>query len=478
MGGAGSDYDPTSIVKTSYVSDVPILVVTINYRLGILGFGASSDLATLANIDPRGCAEASDKCTSRDASVESAGVNLGYQDMKMAMNWTFSNIAAFGGDPGRITIWGQSAGAFGVSAMLVGHQGAALGADRIPYQSNPPRPPFRGAIMMSGAPSGAPLPRPADRDGFWNEALSGVNCDPVALATPQARIDCIRKADWKDLRKIAIAQRNATDWNVQHEKYALGSYPWTPVLDGGAGRGGFFGDPPSVTLAKGDFARVPLISGNVEDEGTLFAPDDFLDAATFDRWFPAITFANTSTSVAVANDVLSSFDKLYPDDPLVGSPYDPTTGNKSDRFFPGADNQYKRAASLYGDARFQAGRRQLLDSGIVTNATPAAYSYAFMDPSPRAKVDLGVPHSSDLDVIFGNTRSPLTAVMARQFAAFTTRLDPNGNAMPNWPRYDHADPGRLLLAYKSGGTGIMSDTYRQAQMDFINSARVRQLFNN
>lgn len=476
--GAGSDYDPTSIVRTSYLSTVPVMIVTINYRLGILGFAASSDLANLANLDPQGCASPGNRCTSRDASVESAGVNLGYQDIKMALNWTFTNIAAFGGDPGKVTIWGQSAGAFGVSAMLVGHQGAALGKDVAPYQMNPPRPPFRAAIMMSGSPSGPPLPRPVDRDNFWHEMLVALKCDGDALNTPAARIDCVRKANWQDLRRISQDQHNETDWNVQHQRYALSSYPYTPVLDGGAGAGGFFGVAPSVALARGDFARVPLIAGDCEDEGTLFAPTDFSPQDS-SKWLQQVAFANTSVSVAAQDSVLHRLlDVEYPNDPAVGSPYDPSNGNKADRFFVGSDNPYKQLASLYGDLRFQAGRRQLLDSGINTSATPVAYSYQFMDPSPRSPVALGTVHGADLDVIFGNTRSPLTAVMARQWASFATRLDPNGNAMPNWPPYDHADPGRLILMYKNGGTGVMADTYRQENMDFINTQQVRQLLNN
>ena len=223
---------------------------------------------------------------------------------------------------------------------------------------------------------------------------------------------------------------------------------------------------------------MPLIAGDVEDEGTLFAPESFDNPAEYTRWFQGVMFANSSVSVAAADGIQQQFDREYPDDPVVGSPYDPVNGNRTDRFFPGADNQYKRASSIYGDVRFQAGRRQLLDLGITTGATPAAFSYAFQDPSPRAPLDQGVPHSSDLDVIFGNTRSPLTAVMARQWASFATRLTPNGNAMPNWPQYDHADPGRMLLSYKNGGTGIMADTYRQSGIDLINSPEVRQLFNN
>ncbi|CAO1627128.1 unnamed protein product [Sympodiomycopsis kandeliae] len=478
QGGAGSDYDPTSIVQTSEKSGLPVMVVTINYRLALLGFAASSDIAALANIEPVGCADPQSKCTSRDAGAESAGLNLGYHDMKMALNWTYTNIQGFGGDPGKITIMGQSAGAFGVSALLLGHQGSAVGADQNPYADNPPRPPFQGAIMMSGSPSGPAMPRPIDRDDFWNEMLVSTNCADPSLGTPAARIDCARKAKWQDLLTISLRQRNETDWNLQRERFALGAYPWTPTLDGGAAIGGFFGQAPSVIQGQGDFAKVPIITGDVEDEGTLFAPHDFDDFAIGNKWLQGIYFANTTFNASDRDEIQALLDKEYPDNPVVGSPYTPLNGNKLDRFFPGLDNQYKRLSSLYGDLRFQAGRRLLLDTGLTTKTTPAAYSYAFLDPSPREPISMGVPHSTDLDVYFGNIKSPLTSVMVRQFSAFATNLSPTGNNLPEWPVYDHGNPGRVILAYKDGATGMALDTYRADGMDLINSPRVRQLFNS
>ena len=81
--GAGSDYDPTPLLAPQNV-----IVVTINYRLGYLGFLAQ---------------------TALDSEGHDAG-NYGLMDQQFAMQWVQNNIAAFGGDPSNVTIFGESAG--------------------------------------------------------------------------------------------------------------------------------------------------------------------------------------------------------------------------------------------------------------------------------------------------------------------------------------------------------------------------------
>jgi para-nitrobenzyl esterase len=122
VNGAGSDYDPSVMV-----ADNDIIVVTINYRLGSLGFLAASVLAATA---PNAFENAGD-----------AG-NYGLMDQQLAMAWVQQNIAGFGGDPQTVTIGGESAGGLSVSTHL---------ASTNTFKSLTNRNLFGGAIIESGA---------------------------------------------------------------------------------------------------------------------------------------------------------------------------------------------------------------------------------------------------------------------------------------------------------------------------------------
>ena len=85
--GAGSDMGP------SYFMDEDIILVTINYRLGVFGFLNTGD--------------------------EFVTGNMGIRDMILALKWTHANVASFGGDPEKITIFGESAGAAAVHSLMI-----------------------------------------------------------------------------------------------------------------------------------------------------------------------------------------------------------------------------------------------------------------------------------------------------------------------------------------------------------------------
>lgn len=108
--------------------------------------------------------------------------------------------------------------------------------------------------------------------------------------------------------------------------------------------------------------------------------------------------------------------RLYPDDPTLGSPFDPVGLNKSDRIY-GPTNQYKRAAAIFGDTAFQSGqypmpfvkgtatymfplrilgRRALLDAYITIDEFYPAYTYLFTQPTAGAPPAAGVSHGSEI----------------------------------------------------------------------------------
>lgn len=123
--GSANDFDPTVFLESAQKSNRSAAVfVAANYRLGLLGFLASSSLQA-----------------SRDANEDNVILNPAMQDQRVAIQWVRDNIKAFGGDSDRITLWGQSAGAFGVGAQLLAH-------------ANDAHRPFHAVILQSGGPAG------------------------------------------------------------------------------------------------------------------------------------------------------------------------------------------------------------------------------------------------------------------------------------------------------------------------------------
>jgi len=113
--------DPTRLVLRALALRKPLIAVTINYRLGIFGFGISSDIIATQQ--------------SEDALK---GGNFGLGDQRIALRWVSQNISAFGGDPTRVTIGGQSAGGISVQIHVL----------EAKFGGQPPL--FRRAIQQSG----------------------------------------------------------------------------------------------------------------------------------------------------------------------------------------------------------------------------------------------------------------------------------------------------------------------------------------
>jgi carboxylesterase type B len=116
--GSTSMYDGTSLVAESVAQGKPIVFVAVNYRLG--GFGFLPGKEVLAD----------------------GSANLGLLDQRLGLQWVADNIAAFGGDPGKVTIWGESAGAISVLDQMMLYDGDNN------YNGKPL---FRAAIMNSGS---------------------------------------------------------------------------------------------------------------------------------------------------------------------------------------------------------------------------------------------------------------------------------------------------------------------------------------
>ncbi|MGO9776070.1 MAG: carboxylesterase/lipase family protein [Terracidiphilus sp.] len=184
-----------------------VVLVTINYRLGVFGFLATADLAKEAN---------------------GAAGNYGLLDMVSALQWVKANIKNFGGDPQNVTIFGESAGSLAVSTLM-----ASLAARGL----------FQKAIGESGATFGDTLPTDTleareKADGAWVDSLG--------------------------VKSLAELRALPTDKILDAVKNKKGGF-W-PVVDGK-----LLTEPVPVTYAAGKQAHVPLLAGWNRDEGSFFA---------------------------------------------------------------------------------------------------------------------------------------------------------------------------------------------------------------
>ena len=239
VNGAGSDYDPSVMV-----ADNNIIVVTINYRLGSLGFLAASVLAATA--------------PNAFQNVGDAG-NYGFMDQQFAMAWVHDNIAAFGGDPKTVTIGGESAGGLSVSSHL---------ASTNTFRSLTGHDLFGGAIIESGAYMYHDVPSLATYQTLSN-----------TFAQQDANAFCGGTLTLACLQGLTAAQVFANEMDF-----------------GGFGIAPNFGTKIlpldlHTAFSTGQFNHVPVLQGTNANEGRLFEPSFFPAAVTAPFGTPATIFA-------------------------------------------------------------------------------------------------------------------------------------------------------------------------------------------
>jgi para-nitrobenzyl esterase len=367
MNGSGSvgAYDGAAFARDG------VVFVSINYRLAAEGFLFLGD----------------------------GTANLGLLDQLAALHWVQRNIAAFGGDPARVTVAGQSAGAMSVTTLLSMPLAEGL---------------FTRAIAQSGAGAHTLASQDARRVGGYLADALGVPPDRESIkAVPLDKL--VRAAS--DLVASVQTSPDPARWG----KLTLSLLPFAPVIDGQV-----VPAPPVEAMAAGRGSGVPLLIGSTLDEARLFlvAPGiiDFVDE-------PGLAAA--AGAYGLAGNGLAAYRANRPG----GSPGDILAAVITDWFF-------RVPAIRVAEAR-------------GASAAARTWMYRFDWPEPKANHGLGACHAAEIPYVFGTSAradvrpligdSPSQAVADRAhrvWVDFITRGE------PGWAPYGTASRTTGLLTEK------------------------------
>ena len=350
-----------------------VVVVTFNYRLGALGFLAHP---ALCHDD------------------ESGRANWGLHDQVRALEWVHENVGAFGGDPLNVTVFGESAGAMSISALLASHACGTL---------------FHRAVLQSGPPATATVEwgrRRAERlvELAGGGPPVGIDRGPLERLEPPALVRGAQE----------LAKRAPSEGGLP--------LPLLPVVEGD-----LLSRPPADAIADGSAARVPLLVGTTRDEAALFIA---LDPSAQDLDTEAVM---RRLRRVVTQDAARSLVELYSEarDARGEStaPRDLLTALTTDFVFRLPTLELATAAHKHQQSTF---------------------AYLFTWESPFLGGIFGSSHGLDIPFVFGSVHNQaigtfsgtgpeafdLSEAMQQAWLAFARTGNPSCDAVRDWPAYD------------------------------------------
>ncbi|EKV11605.1 Extracellular lipase, putative [Penicillium digitatum] len=402
--GSTAIYDGSNFVTASVKLGMPVIFVAMNYRLGGFGFLPGAEI-------------------QKDRSA-----NLGLLDQRLALQWVADNIAAFGGDPSKVTIWGESAGAISVFDQMAMYDGDHT------YNGAPL---FRGAIMNSGSMVPANPVNGTKGQAVYDTVVKNAGCRGA-----NDTLECLRELDYTKFLNAANSVPGILGYNSVAESYL-------PRPDGTV-----LTESPDQLVLQGKYAPVPFIVGDQEDEGTIFA----LFQSNLTTTDQVVDYLQNLFFFDASRQQLTDLVATYHDFKEDGSPF--RTGSLYN-WYP----QYKRLAAILGDLTFTLTRRGFLS--YTQKAKPDVPSWSYLSSYDRGIPFLGTFHGSDVvQVLYGILPNYGSKSLHSYFLSFAYEQDPNANAgdYMEWPPWGN---NQSLMNFFIDHGALLPDTFRQDSYEQI-----------
>lgn len=366
--GTRAGYDGNALVRKG------VVVVTINYRLGIFGYLAHPGLSA--------------------ESEHGVSGNYGLLDQVAALEWVQRNISKFGGDPGRVTIFGESAGAASVCLLMATPLAEGL---------------FHRAIGQSGGAFGTMSRLSEDFGGRPSHESVGQAFADELVGEEAATVE--------EMRAASTGQLLATFKRLGARGLGINR----AVVDGWV-----LPDDVDTIFAEGRQHDVPVIVGSNADEGPPL----------YERWVPKDSAAYAEHAASTYGELADEFLEL----------------------FPNGDEETIWNSFLESRGRARFARTSNTWARQTANSTSEAWLYYFTHVPPIPDADrYGAYHAAEILYVFDNLEfayftglresdERVADLLSSYWVNFATTGDPNGNGLPTWTAFDEVDETYIELA--------------------------------